>query len=583
MAESKTPQFDNLLDNILDKLKPHSKVCLWQGKHEHCQREFNIETEDIEFLKMLRVPPPNYCPTCRRIRRSAHMNLNKIFKRGCDAPNHNESFISIYSEECPFPVFDYKYFIGDEFDPFTYGQDYREGDSPIETLFKLRKIFPMPSFANRDPSSVNSEYTNGGRNLKNGYYAFGAFHSENIWYSNLINKSRNIMDCRDVNDSEYVYDSSYSVNLYKCSSVYFSSDCIDSMMLFDCRNCSNCFGCVNLRNKQYCVFNEQFTKEDYSTFIESLYPLSRKALQEYKVKFWDLVKKLPMNGPRNFKSNDITGVCILNSKDIHDGVDIRNSEHIRHGDGLLSHKDSMDSVFSGGHSRMLYGAINIGSESSQVKFSLSSKYCTECEFIFSSKNLSNCFMCFGLQNKSYCILNKQYTEEEYYSLVDKIKSEMLKRGEYNDGLGLEFSAQAYNFSIGQISYPLTEEQIVSLDGYVAKEPETNVGNLEVLSRGSIPDTIEEIDGSILNKGLLCEISNRPFRITESELEFYRSMKLPLPSVHPSIRMEDKIRMVPVGKKFTTNCDNCHKDIETIFNPKEGWNLFCETCYQQEVI
>ena len=36
--------------------------------------------------------------------------------------------------------------------------------------------------------------------------------------------------------------------------------------MYYCENCHNsrdCFGCVGLRNKQYCILNKQFTKEEY--------------------------------------------------------------------------------------------------------------------------------------------------------------------------------------------------------------------------------------------------------------------------------------------------------------------------------
>src|SRR3990167_8103767 len=133
--ESRTPRFDELLDKILENLKPHTRTCKWREEHMHCEGEFEITAEDISFLKMLRVPPPNFCPTCRRMKRFVHMNALRFFKRPCKAPNHNELMISIFPEECPFPVFDYKYFISDEFDAFAYGQEYKKSASPMNLLY----------------------------------------------------------------------------------------------------------------------------------------------------------------------------------------------------------------------------------------------------------------------------------------------------------------------------------------------------------------------------------------------------------------------------------------------------------------
>src|SRR3989338_100976 len=530
-TQSKTPKFDALLDGHFEKLVPHTRICKWKEEHQHCEKEFEITDEDIKFLKMLRAPAPNYCPTCRRIRRFVYMGLSQLFKIKCQAPGHKESIISILSSDCPFPVYDYKYFISDKFNPFLLGRKYEEG-SPLEFLFEMRKEFPMPSFLNRDPSSVNSEYSNGGRNLKNGYYVFACYNSENIWYSSMASQSKNVMDSRYANKCENSYSVVHSDNIYNSSFLYFSKDCTDSMFLFDCRNCQDCFGCVNLRNKKYCVWNKQLSKEDYDEFIKSISPLRRDDLKNYKDKWWELVKTLPLNASRNIAVENVSGVMLLNTRNSFDVTASENSEHIRHADGGLSHEDSMDFIYSGGDSSLVYETINIGSQSSNVKFSVSSKFCTNSEFIFNSKNLDNCFMCFVLQNKSYCVLNKQYSKEEYWPSVDKIKCEMWERGEYGDGFPMKFSAQAYNMSIASVSFPLSDEEIVKLGGYLAKEPESNAGEIKTLSGKDIPETIDEATDDVVNHGIACDVTGKPFRITPSELQFYRRMKIPIPSVHP---------------------------------------------------
>ena len=579
--ESKTPQFDKLIDEILENLKPETRTCKWKDIHKYCEGEFEIEAEDIHFLKMFRVPPPDFCPTCRRIRRMVYMNYTKLSKRRCDVPGHNEMMISILPEECPFPVYDYHYFISDSFDPFSFGLTYLSGNSPMETFFSLRKKFPMPSFLNRDPSCVNSEYSNGGLNLKNGYFVFTCHDVENVWYSNVIFKSKNIMDCYWTNDSEWVYESIFCDHLYQSSFIYFSSSCTDSMFLFDCKNCDSCFGCVNLRNKKYCVFNEQLSKDEYQAFLRTVYPLSRGKIIEYKEKFWQLVKTLPMSSTRNVAVTNVLGINLRNSKNLYDVADANNSENVRHSDEAIDLKDSMDITYSGKGS-LIYMSTNAGVLSSNIKFSVSTKFSTNCEYCFNSKNLNDCFMCFGLQNKSYCILNKQYSKDEYFKIIDEIKTEMLKKSEYGNGVGMEFSAQAYNFSVGQIAFPLTEKEIKKLSGYVAQDPETNAKDINLISVNELPKIIEDVDEEISNKAIKCEITGRPFRIITSEIEFYIKMKLPLPSIHPSVRMENRIKLPTSGQKHKTKCAKCNKDIISMFNPAEKFILYCESCFKQEI-
>lgn len=583
MAESKTPQFDALIEKVLADLAPHTRTCAWSGVHQYCEGDFNVVAEDIEFYKMFRVPVSKYCPTCRRLRRFGHLGFLKFFKRECNAPGHTESMLSVFPEECPFPVYDYKYFGSDEFDALDFGRDYVEGVSPMNQLFELRKVAPIPSFLNRESSSINSEYSSGGRNSKNCYYTSGVFSSEDIWYSNLVHKSREIMDSRSIAECDTVYEMYEGENLYKVRYGFFNKDCSDCTLIFDCRNCTDCFGCVNLRNKRYCVFNEQLSKEDYEKFIKDNTPLSFKKLNEYKQKFWDLVKILPLNASRNLNVKNVSGVVVQSSQNLFDVSDIKYSENVRHSDSALHHKDSMDIIFSGGNSHNLYMCVNIGSQSSNVKFSVSAKFCTDCEFIFNCKNVMNCFMCYGLENKSYCILNKQYEPEEYWELVDKIKSNMIQSGEYGESLELKFSPQAYNFSLASRSFPIGNETALKLGVYIAKDPETNVGDMEIINVKDLPDTIEQVDDSILDKAIKCEETGKPFKITQTELDFYRKLKLPLPRVHPTVRIEKKYSFSPPGTTIFTNCVKCNKGIQSIFNPKDGFNLYCEFCYQQEVI
>jgi len=580
--KSKTPQFDALLDEHLEQLVPHTRTCVWKGEHPHCEGEFEIQSEDIEFLKMLRVPAPNFCPTCRRMRRYVHIGQLKLFKRSCDAPGHTESMISILPQECPFPVFDYKYIASDEFDPFGYGQEYQENKSPLEQFREMNKIFPTPSFFKRSSSSVNSDYSNGGRNLKNGYFVMSAFDSEDIWYSHAIRNCKKVMDSRLLDDSEYVYRGILSQNMYNSSFVYFSKDSIDSMFLFDCKNCVSCFGCVNLRNQKYCVWNKQLTKEEYEKFIDSIYPISVSTLKEFQEKFWQLVKSLPMNASRNIAVENVQGIFLRNSRNLYDVNNSNESENIRYADGCFGHHDSMDVLYSGGSSSRFYSVINTGSKSNNIKFSMFTGECADSEFLVSCKNVQNCFMCCGINDVSYCIFNKKYEKEEYFLLVDTIKTEMLQRGEYGDGLPMSFSAQSYNFSLSQINFPLTEEEIIKLGGYIAQEPDTNAAGIKLLSVPELPQIIDDVSDEIVNQAIQCDTTGRPFRIIQTELDLYRKMKLPLPTVHPTVRMQEALLLSLDGKKYETTCAKCKKHIFSAFNPEDNFILYCEKCYQQEV-
>ncbi|MCX6722311.1 MAG: hypothetical protein NTY04_03955 [Candidatus Staskawiczbacteria bacterium] len=52
-----------------------------------------------------------------------------------------------------------------------------------------------------------------------------------------------------------------------CMTVYGSHDATCS---FNCHGCGNIFGCIGLRNKEYCIFNKQYTKEEYEKLVPKI-------------------------------------------------------------------------------------------------------------------------------------------------------------------------------------------------------------------------------------------------------------------------------------------------------------------------
>jgi len=87
-----------------------------------------------------------------------------------------------------------------------------------------------------------------------------------------------------VTDMRNVYDAfAIGVNIENCYEVMdagsnlqdaaFCGNVWDGFALRYCyfmRNCSNCFGCVGLRNKQYCILNKQYTKEEYGLLFDQI-------------------------------------------------------------------------------------------------------------------------------------------------------------------------------------------------------------------------------------------------------------------------------------------------------------------------
>jgi len=115
--QTKTPNFNKVLDEILSQLKPHQKTC------QQCQNVFDIFTEDIEFYKKLQVPPPKLCPECRKQRRFGfYNNILKFYKK--EDVRTGEKIISTFSSDSPYKIFDLHHWWSDKWGGEDYGKDY---------------------------------------------------------------------------------------------------------------------------------------------------------------------------------------------------------------------------------------------------------------------------------------------------------------------------------------------------------------------------------------------------------------------------------------------------------------------------
>ena len=167
MKESKTPQFDVLIDKILDELVPCIKVCV------DCKKEFSIKAEDIIFYKIFRVPPSKFCPDCRLKRRLSFANYSSIYKRKCDVPGHSEEMISPVAPVMPWITYDYETYYSDEWDPMSYGIEINTNEESFFSQFlDLMKVVPQPG-VRRGDNSTNCDFSFYGRFMKDCYYVFG--------------------------------------------------------------------------------------------------------------------------------------------------------------------------------------------------------------------------------------------------------------------------------------------------------------------------------------------------------------------------------------------------------------------------
>lgn len=556
-----------------------TKIC------RYCQTSFPITDKDLEFYekvsptfgwKKYSIPTPTLCPDCRQQRRLSFRNERKLYKRKCDATGQN--IISIYSPDKPFRVYHQDYWWSDAWDPMDYGRDFDFGRGFFEQFGKIaNNVAKMPLSVF---SMENSDYTNQSSNLKNCYLVVNSEKSEDCYYGSGVYYSSNCIDCLKVWQSVGCYECIDCKNCYNLSYSQNCSDCRDSQYLQDCKNCLNCFGCENISGKQYWIFNEPY---NMTTYFEKIKEIKWSRLNNAKE--WRIRKNLDQLNVENSIGN-----YLYDSKSCFFSSDIFTSENLKYTSDMTYTQNTMDVSFFGVHLDKAIDSAVIWINAFDIK------YCYDCWdnisnllYCFNCVNgIQNCFWCIGLRNKSYCILNRQYTKDEYEVLVPKIIEHMMKTGEWWEFFPSTLSPFWYNETVAQEYYPLTREEIIPPIPFVKGEQKDtflhwtlfNYSDYEapfpkvekIIPASKLPDDITKIPDDILNWAIECEVTKKPFRIIKQELEFYRKHSLPIPRRHPDQRHLDRMALRNPRKLFERKCDcpNC----ET--NHKLKWIILNET-------
>lgn len=409
------------------------------------------------------------------------------------------------------------------------------------------------------------------------------FFSENIYYARLPAYSKDCIDVSYVNYSELCYESNNLSHCYNCNFCNECMNCLDCYFLFDCRHCSNCFGCINLRNKQYYFFNQPLDKEEYQKRIKEINLGKRSVIKEYQSKFEKLLSQAIRKNLNNIKVINSFGNDLKEcSNCFYVFENLSACENIRYSASIAKCSDVMD-VFGATGSSWVYESTGV-LYNSRVKFSVLIRTGLELEYCIECNNCQNCFGSFGLRNKKFCIFNKQYSENEYWQLVDKIKTSMLKNGEYGEFFPLKYSPIPYQDSNASIEFPLPKEEIIKQGWHWQEDIERKIylSKFKVLQAEEVPDDIKDVSDDILNAAIICEQTGKPFNITKFELNFYRRKNLPVPVVHPLQRIKNRFVFRYPFKLWQYPCSKCGQMMYSGWDPEKKFKVFCENCYLQEV-
>ncbi|MCP6719890.1 MAG: hypothetical protein KJI72_01005 [Patescibacteria group bacterium] len=560
-------------------------------KCQNCKKEFTIESEDFDFYKKMNVPAPTFCPECRFQRRLIFRNERVFYKRKCDLCG--KSVVSIFSPDKPYTVYCQPCWWSDKWDSDDYAMEYDSGRNFFEQVKEVQRKVPHMSLVTGYSTLVNSEYVNHAGYAKNCYLIFNSDHCENVLYGTTVNYDKDSMDALILDESELCYQ---VINCRKCYRTFFSEDCSGCSDVYFSKSligCNNCFGCVNLRNKNYHIFNKPYPKEEYEEKLKALKLDSHTFLIEEKKKTHTFWEKFPRKFIHGFHNVNVSGDYVYECKNAHYMYQTRFVE-----DGkfcqfmtLKPAKDIYDLSEWGNGVQRVCDSITVGEGADTIRFCFGTwDTALENEYSMFAVSSSNVFGCVCVKKKRYCILNKQYDKESFSRLRGKIIQDMNERPyvdskgrvwKYGEFIPYDLSLFDYNETTAHQYYPLSKEQILE-KGWRWHEPTPAEHKITLLSE-KMPDSINDVTDSILQEVLECMDCKKAYRVVRSELDLLRRFEFPLPRKCPDCRHMERMSRVNPPRLWDRKCAKCGQEIKTGYAPEKKEIVYCEKCYQKEVI
>jgi hypothetical protein len=578
---------------------------------QNCKAQFFIEPDDFAFCGKLKVPPPTFCPQCRRQRRLAWRNDINLYSRTCGLCK--KPIISIYSTDKPFPVYCQKCWWGDGWDPKQYGRDFDPSRNFFEQFKDLQNSVPALAMVNDDGiASVNCEYTQDFAFAKNCYMAFIGWKAEDCIYTHYLTGGKEIVDSSSsMGECQTIYETVYTEKCYQCKYVYCCVAISDCSFCYDCRDSSDCFMCVGLRHKRYCFKNKQYSKEEYEKILGDYKLDTWSGLERAKKEFASFILEYPHKFSHLRNCVNCFGDELINGKNSKYCFNIKNPEDCRYLENGDTMKDSYD-LCIGGELSQCYEGIT-PDHSHQSRFSIFSWKNNDVDYVDACHSSHDLFGCAGLKKAEYCILNKQYSKAEYEKLRKDIIAQMdavpykdkadntYRYGEYFPS---ELSYFDYNETVANEYFPLAEKEAAAKGfGWQGKMQITT--GKGTLAAKDIPETIKDVTDDILKEFLTCSDCNRNYRIVPQELQFYRKFTIPVPHKCFFCRYRDRSQQFKNPYTLwhrTCSCSGtrssngvykntighfhgagaCPNEFETSYAPDRPEIVYCEQCYQAEV-
>lgn len=554
------------------------KIC----KNRWCKKEYEVSSDDLAHIKLLGLEKfPDECTSCRHVNRA-------IFTPGFELHKRNSSLsgkqiFSIYNEDAPFPVYSIEEWYSESWDGKDFGVEL-DFSKPFFEQYQV--LFNrVPKCSNNVLKCDNSDISIHAINSKNVFYSSTVKTSRDVLYSTAITNGDNILDCLRCFDCTYLYSCTlcsechHSAYLLHCHSVR------DSYYCYDLRNCSDCILSSNLRNKKFYYKNEFVGELEFKRIKKDLINGFHSRHLKNMVEWFSLIDNSFRKDQSQVNCENTTGhglINCLNSYECFHSSNLVNCRYCIHVGATETTDNSMD-ITTGGIGNNLYSTTSCGSGNLNLKMCAQCRNSSNLTYCNEMINCHDCFGCTGLKNAKFCILNVQYSEKEYRELSQKIIDGLKASDEWGAFFPALLSPFAYNESMASLYFPLTRDDAIGR-GYgwrdfikVAK----NNPNQEYLSASSLPDNIFDLKVDITKLGIICDHSDRPYRVLTKELKILFSLNMPVPRTHPAHRAAQRMELLGAAELVEGSCQNCNTDLMYQADYYNNQYL-CENCYYSKL-
>lgn len=616
------PSYSPMNNNFFSLLTQSSDIDIISTRIcKYCWDIFPVTSIEKDLLDNQRMKYPEQCWTCTFRMLYSYINDKQLYHRK-DTEDW-KSIISVMSENYDWPVLEaekYKKMMIDDV-ALKYARPIWE-----DIFLEFKKLYAtFPKFSRMTyPALENASYSSHVGWSKNLYLSFCVFENcEDIYYSyRILWNCKNIFSSLDVSGSSQVYSSRMVANSHDIS---FCSNIFESTSLIFCTNMQNsseCFLCCNQVNAKYKILNTQYSEGQY-----------KKMRQEIAMK---------ITTPEWMREIEKRYKKFLEDTLVEPAINIQNSEKIA-GDNIYYSKNNINSfkwignyntvntILTWNHNedKMVYlinsieawqicenciGCCSFWGNIQSIFFCNTVSECNHCYYCIDIQQCEECMFSVGLRNKKYCILNKEYSKEEYFRLKEQIILRLIEKSQWGEFLWFDISTFPYNdtsgydfFKVHTVIFPSWEKKIIDpfaqwivtvfSDSFISdaeldlggtqkipvqwrtKEKEINIPLGMTALYSTEIGSIDKISEDILEKAIICEETKRPFRIIQDELQFLKNKWFALPIIHHEVRREKLLQERPIWQLFLSVCDNCHKEMLSVFKTRTVYKVFCSECYR----